>query len=135
MRRVLRWCVLSALWGSLAALPAAAGHGPDWTVLTIKAEYVKRLMDGGQPLILIDLQPEDEYQKGHLPGARSFPLSELRSRFQGIPKTGLVVLYCACPLEEIEAAYLFLRGQSYRNLVLMDEGFRIWVKKGYPVAR
>lgn len=135
MRRILRWCALSALWSALAAVPATAGHGPDWTVLTIKAEYVRRLLEEGQKVVLIDVRTVDEYQKGHLPGARSFPLRELRSRFQEIPKTGLVVLYCACPQVEIEAAYLFLRGQSYRNLAVMDEGFPVWVKKGFPMER
>ncbi len=135
MRRALRWWALSALWSVLAAMPVVARHGEDWTVLTIKAAYVKLLLESGQTLVFIDLRPEEEYQKGHLPGARSVPLSELRSRFQGIPKAGLVVLYCACPSQEIETAYHFLRGQSYRNLAVMDEGFPVWVKKGYPVER
>jgi len=135
VRRLLRWWTLSVLWSALAAVPAVAGHGEDWTVLTLKASYVKWLLDGGQTLVFIDLRPEEEYRKGHLPGARSFPLTELRSRFQAIPKTGLVVLYCACPSPEIEAAYLLLRRESYRNIAVMDEGFLVWVKKGYPVER
>lgn len=135
MSRRFGWWALLMLWSTVAPLPAAAGHGPDWTVLTIKAEYLKRFLDGEQKVAPIDLRPEEEYRKGHVPGARSLPLSELRSRFEEVPKTGLVVLYCACPLREIEAAYHFLRGLSYRNLAVMDEGFSVWVMKGYPVER
>ena len=135
MKRALRKWALICLGSALAALPAAAGHGPDWTVLTIQAAYVKHLLEAGQRVILIDLRTVEEYRKSRLPGALSIPLSELRGRFQDIPKTGLVVLYCACPSAEIHAAYLFLRDQSYRNLAVMDGDFSFWVKMGYPVER
>lgn len=134
-RRVLTGWALGFLWSALTALPAAAGHGGDSTVLTLRAEHVRRLIEGGQPLTIVDLRPVDEYRKGHLPRARSVPLSELPRRFQEIPKTELVVLYCACPLGEIQGGYLFLRDQSYRNIIVMEEGFTLWVKKGYPVER
>ena len=131
--RVLGPWSLGVVLGALTAWPAVAGHGPDWTVLTIKAAYVKSLLDAGERVVLIDLRPPREYQKGHVPGARSLPLAELRSRYQDIPRAGLVVLYCACPREDLQSAYLFLRGQSLRNLAVMDEGFPAWVAKGYPL--
>jgi len=135
VKRALRWWVLIGLGSVLQVFPAAGGHGPDWTVLTIQAAYVKHLLEAGQRMVLIDLRSAEEYKKGWLPGARSIPLSELRGRFQEIPKTGLVVLYCACPSDEIQAAYLFLREQSYRNITVMDEGLPGWVKRGYPLER
>lgn len=127
--------MLIGLGSVLQALPAVAGHGPDWTVLTIQASYVKNLLEAGQRVVLIDLRPVEEYRAGHLPSAHSVPLSQLRGRFQEIPKTGLVVLYCACPSAEIHAAYVFLRDQSYRNLAVMDGDFSFWVRMGYPVER
>jgi rhodanese-related sulfurtransferase len=64
--------------------------------------------------------------KGHLPGARSIPRSELAARFEEIPTVDLVVL---------EDAYRFLRGHDYRDLSVMREGFAAWVTRGYPVER
>jgi len=127
--------VLSALWSLLAAVPADAGHGTGGPVLAIPAEYAKRLVDDGNPLIFVDLRPAEELKKGRLPGARSIPLFELRRRYQEIPRVGRVVLYCACSPEESHAAYQFLRDQGYRNISVMEDGFLGWVKGGYPLER
>lgn len=128
-----RWRVALALIGALASPGLEAAHGPDATVLTIKAAYVKSRLDAREALVLVDLRPGPEYRQGHLPGARSVPLGELRTRYPEIPTTGVVVLYCACPLEEIAAAYLFLRGHGYRNITVMDDGFAGWMTRGYPL--
>jgi len=135
MRRPLSWFAFTALWSALAGLPALAGHGTGGPVLAIPAEYAKRLLDAGDRPIFIDLRPNDEFKKGHLPGARPIPLLELRRRYPEIPRIGRVVLYCACPPEEIQAAYQFLRDQGYRNISVMEEGFPGWAKQGYPVER
>ena len=126
-------CLAGCLLVALATLPGEAAHGPDATVLTMKAAYVKRRLDAGERLVLVDLRPEAEYRRGHLPGARSVPLETLPARYAEIPETGVVVLYCACPLEALRDAYLFLRGHSYRNITVMDDGFAAWVTRGYPL--
>jgi rhodanese-related sulfurtransferase len=113
--------------------PASAGHGPDTTILTVKAAYVRRLMEAHERIVLVDLRPAEDYARARLPGARSVPAGELRRRHADIPRVGLAVLYCACPLEEIRELYMFLRERGYRNVVVMDEGFSGWTDRGYPV--
>ncbi len=135
MRWALVLLALTALWSALAPFTASAGHGTGGPVLAIPAEYAKRLVDDGDRPIFIDLRPNDEFKKGRLPGARPIPLLELRRRYPEIPRIGRVVLYCACPSEEIQAAYQFLRDQGYRNISVMEEGFTGWAKRGYPVER
>lgn len=44
---------------------------------TIPADRVKRLLDSGTKLVLVDLQPIKEFQENRLPGARSWPSAEL----------------------------------------------------------
>jgi ArsR family transcriptional regulator len=117
----------------LWAIPVVASHGPDATILTVKAAYVRRLLEARERVVLIDLRPAGDYEKGRLPGARSVPAGELRRRQEEIPKAGLVVLYCACPLEELRELYMFLRERGYRNVVVMDEGFAGWADRGYPL--
>lgn len=131
----LSWVALTALWGILSALPASAGHGTGGPVLAIPAEYAKRLLDEGDQPIFVDLRPAGEFRKSRLPGARSLPLSELRRRYAEIPRTSRVILYCACPPLEVQAAYQFLRDEGYRNISVMEEGFPGWVKRGYPLER
>lgn len=96
---------------------------------------MKRLLDAGDHPTFIDLRPADEFKKGRLPEARSIPLRELRKRFAEVPRTGRVILYCACPSLELHAAYQFLRDEGYRNVSVLEDGFPAWVKLGYPVER
>jgi rhodanese-related sulfurtransferase len=124
--------------GVLASAPVTsvmAGHGPDSTVVTITAAYARELVNQGQKLVFIDLRPRAEFQRGHLPGARSVPLDELPRRVQEIPKSGLVVLYCACPRKDVDGVYLLLRDQSYRTIAVMEDGFAAWISQGYPIER
>lgn len=132
MRQALNWLGLTTV---LSLLAAAAGHGTGGPVLAIPAEYAKRLLDGGDRLIFVDFRPAGEFRRSRLPGARSLPLSELHRRYAEIPQTGRVILYCACPPEEIQTAYQFLRDQGYRNISVMEEGFPGWAKRGYPLER
>ena len=135
MRWRLNRLTLSASLIALGALPAAAGHGTGGPVLAIPAEYAKRLLDAGDRLIFVDIRPADEFRKGRVPGARSLPLTEFRRRYAEVPRTGRVILYCACPLEEIQTAYQFLRDQGYRNIAVIEDGFLGWAKRGYPLER
>jgi rhodanese-related sulfurtransferase len=124
---------VGVLLAMLLSVFAEAGHGN--RTLTLDAAYVKAQFDSGRTFATIDLRPLEQYRRGHLPGARSIPRSELAARFDEIPRVDLVVLYCECPVMEVERAYQFLRGHSYRNLGVMSDGFDEWVKRGYPVER
>lgn len=129
------WIALVSVWGALAAGAAGAGHETGASYQGFPAEHVKRLLDAGARLIFVDLRPPEEFRQGHLPGARSIPLRELRRRSAEVPRTGHVILYCTCPPEEIQAAYGFLRNQGYRNLSIMEDGYPAWAKRGYPLDR
>jgi rhodanese-related sulfurtransferase len=111
----------------------SAGHGLEDSIDTIPADRVKRLLDSGAKLVLIDLRPTKEFQENRLPGARSIPMTELGKRFEEIPKAGQVVLYCACTINEIADKAAFLEFRGYRNIFVLIEGFPGWVKRGYPL--
>ena len=113
--------------------PAFAGHGVEDTVDNIAAERVKQLMDAGEKLVFIDMRPVKEYQQSRLPGARSLPLAEVASRFNEIPKSGRVVLYCDCKPYDIADRAVFLEYRGYRNIFIMPEGYSGWIKRGYPL--
>jgi rhodanese-related sulfurtransferase len=126
-------CALAAIWLLLAASPGEAAHGVPVTVVTTAPEYAKRLLDGGQPIVFVDLRPREDFAHGRLPHALSVPLPELRRRYHEISQTELVILYCDCPPEALAAAFRFVAGEGYQNASVLAEGFRGWVKRGYPV--
>ena len=109
-------------------------RGTTWKKIdTIQAERVKRLLDSGAKVVLVDLRPAKEFQETRLPGARSIPMTELPKRFEEIPKAGQVVLYCACTISEIAERAAFLGFRGYRNIFVLLDGYPGWVKRGYPL--
>lgn len=83
---------------------------------------------------VIDVRPEEEYRAGHIPGALSIPVSQIRRRLAEIPKKREVVAYCRgryC-VYSVEAVEI-LRKQGYR-VRRTDEGLPDWRASGLPVA-
>src|SRR4029077_5708341 len=72
--RGLAECAPAAVWLLLAATPGGAAHGVPVAVVTTAPEYAKRLLDGGQPIVFVDLRPRDDFEHGRLPHALSVPL-------------------------------------------------------------
>ena len=54
---------------------------------------LRRLMRDGDVTVL-DVRPAEEYMAGHLPGAISIPLAQLKRRLREIPKNRQVIAYC-----------------------------------------
>ncbi len=133
-RHLLVACLAGAL--SVASLPSRAGHDYEEPVDFTPADQVKQLLDIGERVTFVDIREAADYGKGHLPNAVSIPVSEFDHRWSEIPKTGRVVLYCACPPGQKDETYAFLllRQQRYLNITFIDSGYAGWVKRGYPVA-
>jgi rhodanese-related sulfurtransferase len=115
------------------ARPARAAPGIDGTVLTVQAPYLRRALDRGERVILIDVRSPGDHAAARLPGARSIPLAEIQARHAEVPAAGLVVLYgpgAAGPLQE---TYLYLRSLGYRNLAVLEDGFAGWAARGFPM--
>ena len=118
----------------LAPLQAMAGHGASGLVPGYRAEHVKRLIDAGERVVLVDLRPAPAFGKGRLPGARSIPLAELARRVAEVPRSGRVILYGETIIEASEAAKL-LEPLGYRNIGVLEDGFTGWVAVGLPIER
>jgi rhodanese-related sulfurtransferase len=110
-----------------------AGHGVEDTVESLTPERAKQLLDAGEKLVFIDLRPTKEFQQNRLPGARSIPIAELAARYDEIPKSGRVVLYCECKPYDVADRAVFLEYRGYRNIFIMPEGYSGWTKRGYPL--
>lgn len=84
---------------------------------------------------LLDVRPPDEFAAGHLPGAISIPLAELRRRLAELPRRKVIVAYCRGPfcVMAIDAVEL-LRAKGFRAL-RMDDGVAEWRARGLPIDR
>jgi rhodanese-related sulfurtransferase len=88
-----------------------------------------------EAVIVVDVRPEPEYRNGHLPGARSIPLAELRARLRELPTDGPIVAYCRGPYCVMaDEAVALLTAHGYRAARL-EGGFPDWQAAGLPVER
>jgi rhodanese-related sulfurtransferase len=97
-----------------------------------RQELAARL-DTGEAVVL-DVRPTPEYAAGHIPGARSVPVGELRDHLRSLPKDVEVVAYCRgpyCVYADDAVRLLRRRGYLARRL---EDGFPEWRRAGLPVA-
>ena len=59
----------------------------------ISPEELRRQLQAGQPLTVIDVRGEEAYLAGHLPGALHIPVDQLPARLAEIPRDRPVVTY------------------------------------------
>ena len=90
-------------------------------------------MRGGD-VIVLDVRPAAEYTAGHITGARSLPIAELRRRLRDLPADTEIVAYCRGPYcVYADDAVRRLTEQGFHATRLQD-GFPEWKKAGLPVA-
>ncbi|MDQ3679450.1 MAG: metalloregulator ArsR/SmtB family transcription factor [Actinomycetota bacterium] len=95
-------------------------------------ELADRLCGGD--VTVIDVRPVPEFTAGHITGARSVPVSELRRHLRALPKGHEVIAYCRgpyCVYADDAVRELSRRGYLARRL---EDGFPEWKRAGLPVA-
>jgi rhodanese-related sulfurtransferase len=94
-------------------------------------ELLRRVKDG--EVTVLDVRPSEEYRAGHIPGALSIPLGELKARFKELPKRRDVVAYCRGPycVFAVEAVEL-LRKKGFKAYRMKD-GVLDWRSRGWRV--
>lgn len=108
--------------------------GDDEIEALTKEELWQRLKSKDR-LVVLDVRPNEEYAAGHIPGAVSIPLKELKRRVKELPKSKQIVAYCRgplCALAPEAARYLKSKGYRVKRLV---EGAPDWEASGMPLRR
>src|SRR5436309_2574152 len=97
-----------------------------------RQELAARLKRG--EVIVLDVRPTAEFTAGHIAGARSVPITELRRHLRALPKDSEVVAYCRGPYcVYADDAVRELKRKGFRARRLID-GFPEWRRAGLPVA-
>ena len=84
-------------------------------------------------VIVLDVRPREEFDAGHLTGAISIPVPELKRRLKTLPRSREIVAYCRGPycLMATEAVE-FLQKKGYRAR-RVEFGVSEWREHGFPV--
>jgi rhodanese-related sulfurtransferase len=100
----------------------------------VEGEELLRRVRSGEVTVL-DVRPAVEYRAGHIPGALSIPLGELRARLAELPRRREVVAYCRGPycVMAVEAVDL-LRKKGFKAHRL-EQGVVDWRARGWRVEK
>ena len=124
--------VAEAHAAGLDRLAAAYLGNRDCIEIVGRKELSQRLRRG--EVVVLDVRPTPEYAAGHIAGARSVPITELRRQLKSLPADADVVAYCRgpyCVYADDAVRQLRKRGVNARRL---EDGFPEWKKAGLPVS-
>jgi len=86
-----------------------------------------------QHAVLVDIRPPEAFNAGHVPQARSLPLSDLEKKAGALPKNKPIIVICDIGRTAINAATR-LRKLGFTEVVTLDGGLKAWMTAGLPVT-
>lgn len=105
---------------------AQAYLGDRSEIATIDHDTLRRRLDLGDEVVVIDVRPQPEYEAGHIEGAISAPPDRLAHVIPTLPARSDVVAYCRgeyCAFADQAVRRLRASGRTAYRL---DEGYREW---------
>jgi adenylyltransferase/sulfurtransferase len=106
------------------AAPQAAGS-------EITPEQLKKRIDAGENLFVLDVRNPNEFQICRIPGTTLLPLPELPNRFAEVPKDREVIVHCKSGMRSAKAIE-FLKSQGFTKLTNLTGGILGWAEKVDP---
>lgn len=108
--------------------PAAAEARPG----AVDVAGLKAAVDQGA--VVIDVRTDDEYNSGHVPGARHIPLNELPGQLNQLAelKDKDVYLICAVGGRSSRATQLLAK-EGFQHPINVEGGTNAWREAGYPL--
>lgn len=100
----------------------------------VTAEELRERLDAGE-VILIDARPAEEYEAGHLPGARSLPWNEIEERLDAlsVPDDATIVAYCRGPYCVYADTALGVLAERGWDVGRLEEGVAEWQQAGHSL--
>ena len=97
-------------------------------------EIRKRIQNGDDDFVLVDVREENDFRKGHVPGALNLPESRWPT-LQGLSKDATNVICCysqTCHLGSQAAEFFARRGYPVME---MEGGFEAWKENDLEVEK
>jgi len=102
-------------------------------IAEVDVHTLKRRLDAGEPIHLVDIRERDEWEQGHIPGAHFIPRGFLELRIEELvsDRDAPIVVYCAGGVRSALGA-LALRQMGYTRVESLVGGFQAWKSAGFP---
>ena len=89
-----------------------------------REELIARMRSG--EVVLVDVRPREEFEAGHIDGARSIPIDELERRLSELPEDREVIAYCRGPFCAYAHQAVRTLKRSGRTARRLEEGWPEW---------
>lgn len=98
----------------------------------VSVEEVRKALDSGESVTVVDVREPDEWEEGHIAGAKLVPrgLLELQAADQLSDKDAEIVVHCALGGRGSLAAKS-LQEMGYTNVDNMEGGVNAWRERDY----
>ncbi|MCA9814092.1 MAG: MBL fold metallo-hydrolase [Candidatus Obscuribacterales bacterium] len=123
--------VIGFLDGGLIAWADAGFEVTATPVVTVTE--LKKELEEGQDLFLLDVRRAPEYDAGHIEGAVNIPLSDLEGRINELPSDKPIAIICASGYRS-SIAKSILERQGKEELMNVLGGFKAWQGSEYNVV-
>ena len=98
----------------------------------ISVHELKRKLDQGDPLLLIDVREPDEHQIVHLEEATLIPINDLPQQMDQLDPNHEIVLHCHHGMRSMQAAY-YLYQNGFQNVKSLAGGIDQWAVEIDPM--
>ncbi|MFZ3089588.1 MAG: rhodanese-like domain-containing protein [Nitrospirota bacterium] len=124
------------LAGQKVEMPAAMAGAKN-----ITTDELKKWLDEGKAVVILDNRPAKEYEAEHIPGAKRVGVDELlkngpkEAEAAGVKKDDIIVNYCnGIKCWRSPASSTLLLDAGYKNIYWYRDGIPEWIRKGYDTA-
>jgi rhodanese-related sulfurtransferase len=94
-------------------------------IRTIEPEALRRRLEAGETLCMIDVREDDEVAAGMISGVKHIVMGCVPDRLHDIPREGEVILICRSG-NRSGRVYDFLEAQGYTNIKNLTGGMMAW---------
>jgi rhodanese-related sulfurtransferase len=99
---------------------------------TVTPEEALRRQQAGA--VILDVREPDEWQSGHVPGAKHVPLGSLRARIGELDPNAEIIAVCHSGVRS-DAAVRALRQSGFANSWNLAGGMMAWERRKLPITR
>lgn len=99
----------------------------------LNVEQAQKAIAEVKDLQLIDVRSSEEWQAGHIAGAKHIPITEFESRVSELDKNKPLMTYCAAGGRS-NSALNILDENGFKDTAHMKPGMRGWQSAGAPVS-
>ena len=91
----------------------------------ISVAELRTLLDEGQPLLLLDVREQPEWDHCRIPGATLLPMSEIAERLEELPRDRPIVCQCHHGGRSAQVMH-FLLSRGFEDVRNLSGGIDAW---------